>query len=167
MNLKHLMINYAAYNAWANDSVVNWLRNKPNAVLFEETPASFSSLVKTLSHILAVQEFWEAIVTETPLFSNRYLAQEFDAEEIFTTIGAQSHKLTTLLGDLTDEDMTKEITLDLPWAKGKLPRFEFLQHVFNHSTYHRGQLTTIGRNVGLTDVPMLDYSFYNLAVRQG
>ena len=161
------MINYAAYNAWANDAIVNWLSSKPKTVLFEETPASFSSLVKTLSHILAVQEFWEAIVTETPLFSNRYLAQEFDAEEIFTTLQAQSRKLGTLLGELTEVAMTKEITLDLPWAKGTLPRFEFLQHVFNHSTYHRGQLTTIGKIVGLTDVPMLDYSFYNLAVRKG
>ncbi|MFB6801427.1 DinB family protein [Peribacillus butanolivorans] len=31
----------------------------------------------------------------------------------------------------------------------------------NHSTYHRGQIITIGRNVGLTDAPMTDFNIYN------
>jgi uncharacterized damage-inducible protein DinB len=34
--------------------------------------------------------------------------------------------------------------------------------VMNHSTYHRGQIITIGRNLGFTDAPMTDYNFYNI-----
>ena len=36
-----------------------------------------------------------------------------------------------------------------------------------HLCLHRGQLTTIGRNLGLTDVPTTDYNFYNMVVKQG
>ena len=161
------MINYAAYNAWANESVVNWLQTKPADLLSQEIPSSYSSLVQTLSHILAVQEFWESIIAETPLTSSRYLTQEFDAAEICATIVTQSHALAAHIATLADEALHKEITLDLPWVQGTLQRYEFIQHVYNHSTYHRGQLTTIGRNLGLTDVPMTDYNFYNMVVKQG
>lgn len=41
------------------------------------------------------------------------------------------------------------------------PRFEFILQIVNHSTYHRGQIITIGRNVGLIDAPMTDFNVYN------
>jgi uncharacterized damage-inducible protein DinB len=30
-------------------------------------------------------------------------------------------------------------------------------HVFNHGTYHRGQLVTMLRQVGVTEIPQTDY----------
>jgi uncharacterized damage-inducible protein DinB len=166
MSLKHLMINYAAYNAWANESYVNWLKNKPMEVLSQEIPSSQNSIVKTMSHILAVQEFWESVICETPLTSGRYITQEFDAEEIFSTIVTQSKALVAFLETLSEEDFMKELHLDTPWVKGTKPRYEFIQHLFNHSTYHRGQVTTIGRNLGITDAPMTDYNFFNMALQK-
>jgi uncharacterized damage-inducible protein DinB len=47
-----------------------------------------------------------------------------------------------------------------PWAEATRGRFDFIQHAMNHSTYHRGQLVTIGRNLGYIDAPMTDYNFY-------
>ncbi|WP_315819131.1 DinB family protein [Paraflavitalea speifideaquila] len=35
----------------------------------------------------------------------------------------------------------------------------------NHSTYHRGQVVTIGHQVGLKDAPITDYMFYLLKVK--
>lgn len=161
------MTNYAAYNAWANESFVNWLQAKPAELLTQETPSSYSSLVKTLNHILAVQEFWECVITETPLTSGRYLTQEFDAAEIFATMVTQSHAMAAHIATLSDAALAKEITLDYPWVKGTLPCYEIVQHCYNHSNYHRAQLSTIARSLGITDVPMSDYSFYNLVVKQG
>jgi len=38
--------------------------------------------------------------------------------------------------------------------------YEILSHVFNHSTYHRGQLVTLFRQVGFTDVTSTDLLLY-------
>jgi len=35
----------------------------------------------------------------------------------------------------------------------------------SHSTYHRGQIITIGRNLGMTDAPMTDFNFYLLTAK--
>ncbi|MBS1734314.1 MAG: DNA polymerase, partial [Bacteroidetes bacterium] len=38
----------------------------------------------------------------------------------------------------------------------KQPVSEVLHHIFNHATYHRGQLVTMLRQVGVKDIPGTD-----------
>jgi len=37
---------------------------------------------------------------------------------------------------------------------------DMIHHCMNHSTYHRGQLITIGRQAGLQDPPRTDFIYY-------
>ncbi len=37
------------------------------------------------------------------------------------------------------------------------PVYQVLHHIFNHSTYHRGQLVTMLRQVGLEKIPSTDF----------
>ena len=39
----------------------------------------------------------------------------------------------------------------------KQPVYQVLLHVFNHSTYHRGQLVTMLRNLGVEKIPQTDF----------
>ena len=39
----------------------------------------------------------------------------------------------------------------------KLPVYQMLLHVFNHGTYHRGQLVTILRELGVEKIPQTDF----------
>jgi uncharacterized damage-inducible protein DinB len=41
-------------------------------------------------------------------------------------------------------------------------KYEYLLRVVNHGTYHRGQIVTMGRNIGTTDASNTDYNFYNI-----
>lgn len=36
------------------------------------------------------------------------------------------------------------------------------KHVYNHATYHRGQLITMGRQAGLSNPPRTDYIYFIL-----
>jgi uncharacterized damage-inducible protein DinB len=38
----------------------------------------------------------------------------------------------------------------------EMPHYQVFAHIFNHSTYHRGQLVTMLRQVGFTDVGSTD-----------
>jgi uncharacterized damage-inducible protein DinB len=164
MHLQHLLSNQANANQWANEAIVTWLSQKTEADLYKAIPSSYPSIVLTLNHILAVQEFWYAIITQTPLTSARYLMQDPEHAEVFSQLVAQSALLSEYIAGLSEADLLEVVPLDTPWAKGNLPRYEFIQHVLTHSTYHRGQVVNIGRSLGYTDAPMTDYNFYNLAV---
>ncbi|CAN5465758.1 DinB family protein [soil metagenome] len=161
-----LLGDYAAYNAWANKTLVEWLQKKPMELMDEVVPSSFPSLKETLVHIWDTQRFWLAVLQQVPPPpSFRMTGFSGTVDEVFTEIMAQSNTFATYVKSLSEDDFQDYITLVTPWVKGTRTRIEFIQHCLNHSTYHRGQVVTIGRNVGLTDAPMTDYSFYFLRAK--
>jgi uncharacterized damage-inducible protein DinB len=44
----------------------------------------------------------------------------------------------------------------------KMPIYQMLHHVFNHSTYHRGQLVTMLRQLGVEKLPSTDFSTWTM-----
>jgi uncharacterized damage-inducible protein DinB len=39
----------------------------------------------------------------------------------------------------------------------KMPVYQMLHHVFNHGTYHRGQLVNMLRQLGIEKIPQTDF----------
>lgn len=154
-----------AYNAWANKTMAEWLQTKPTNLLTQEVISSFPSLKLTLLHIWDCQRFWLSVLQKTlpPVsFKEDYKGS---IEDIVNGIVQQSEDFTAYVGSLSDQSLQENCYFGTPWIDGTCPRFEFIQHCMNHSTYHRGQLVTIARNVGLTDIPMTDYAYYLLIVK--
>ena len=165
MSFKKLISNYASYNVWANTTLVEWLKTKPAASWDQDVPSSFSSITKTIVHIWDTERFWNSVLKQIPAPpSFRFVAFEGTPEEAMDALVEQSKEIEAYIEALSEEALSDIRLLDTPWVKGELPQYEFIQHLFNHSTYHRGQLITIGRNVGLEDAPMTDYNFFNMAV---
>ena len=71
MNLKKIMTNYAEYNLWTNQQFVKWLSTKSGDLLHSEVASSYSSIIKTLNHIWATEEYWYSIIAETSVFDKR------------------------------------------------------------------------------------------------
>jgi uncharacterized damage-inducible protein DinB len=163
LDLTGLIKNYANYNLWANKQLVDWLKTKPVSVMKREVPSSFPSLILTLKHMWKTQLFWLAVLNRT---HESLTYEEFDGtlDELFEGFISQSQEFADYVNSLDETALTESSYLKTPWFEADLPRFEFIQHCMNHSTYHRGQLVTIGRNVELTDAPMTDYNFYNIMI---
>lgn len=166
MSLQKLMTNYAAYNQWANSTITEWLGTFPSDSLYEKVPSSFPSLVKTLNHILAVEEFWYSVITRNMEVTGRYLEQNPYHEEVIPGLAAQSAAIYDYVKNLTEEQLLEEVYLETPWVQGTLPRYEFIQHCLNHSTYHRGQITSMSHHLQLKNAPMTDYNFFNMKALQ-
>jgi len=165
MSLQKLMANYAAFNLWANRTVVQWLQTKPADVLDKEVPSGYSSIAKTLVHIWNTEVFWLLVLQEVsppPIFKEGF---EGTNEEAMNGLLRQSEQFAVYVGSLSEKGLLEMCVLDAPWMSGQLPRYEYIQHCMNHGTYHRGQIITIGRNIGLTDPPMTDYNYYNMVVK--
>lgn len=156
----YLMKNYADFNLWANYKLVNWLDTKPEELLEKEVPSSYPSIKLTLLHIWQSEQYWYSFIRNTTPPAR----QEFDGsiEDIFENLVDQSSLFADFVNSLVGEDLLKKTEIVSPWFEANFPNFEYIMHCFNHSTYHRGQLITIGRNLGFTDAPMTDYNYYNI-----
>ena len=69
----------------------------------------------------------------------------------------QEARLLTFVGKLTQEDLNRVMEYKtLKFGVYKNPLWQSMQHVVNHGTYHRGQVTTLLRQLGaqpiLTDL---------------
>ena len=156
-----MMTNYAEYNLWVNQQFSNWLSAKSDELLHQEVVSSFSSIIKTLNHIWATEEYWYSVIAETPEFDKREVTELITAE-ILEGLVHRSKCLAQFIASLSEEELNKTIKIDNPWFQCELPRYEYLLQVVNHGTYHRGQIVTMGRNVGITDASNTDYNFYNV-----
>jgi len=165
MRLKNIMSNYADYNLWVNQQFVNWLSPKSDELLYAEVPSSFSTIMKTLDHIWSTEEYWFSVISETSLLEKK-LESELSKEEIFSGLLNSSKKLADFINSLSEEDLVKKVKIINPWFECELPISDYLLQVINHGTYHRGQIVTMGRNIGITDASNTDYNFYNVVKTQ-
>lgn len=161
MSLKRIMSNYADYNLWVNQQFVSWLSPKSDELLYAEAISSFSSIMKTLDHIWSTEEYWFSVISETPMKEKKDIS-ELSRDEIFAGLLDSSARLRNLIHSMSEEDLVKEVKIINPWFECEEPISNYLIQVINHGTYHRGQIVTIGRNVGITDASNTDYNFYNV-----
>lgn len=162
MGLKKLIDNYAAFNLWANNHFVVWLKSIDSRLLYKQMPSSFTSIDYTLQHLLRTQKFWLAFVCERDISTFSWAVFEHEVERILEELKTQSEEMQTTISSFSEEQLLAKLNLDMPWAKNQLSRYEYILHVINHSTYHRGQIITMARNFGISEhIPATDYNFFN------
>jgi len=164
MSVLQLIINYASYNFWANDRIINWLEDYDESVLNQSVPSSFDSILKTLGHNIEVEKFWLKVIT--PSEQSYEKINIFQKDIIFSEMLKASQNIIDFTNNMDEESILTPVSLDQPWAKGTMPRFEFLHHCLNHSTYHRGQIITIAHQLKLGKAPSTDQNFFNLSLQK-
>ena len=163
MSLKNLISNYSAYNAWANHRIVTWLSTVDQDLLYKQTPSSYTSLDYTMQHILRTQRYWLLFVSEEDASRNNWSIREGEVENIMTELIEVSEEMKKRFSAFSEDDLLKVLHLRSDWAQNDLPRYEYIQHIINHGTFHRGQIVTIARAIGITDgIVNTDYNFFNM-----
>ena len=158
--IAYLMKNYADYNLWANTTLINFLKTKPAALLEQEVPSSFPSVRLTLLHMWQTECYWLSVIKhETPPPAKAFSGT---IEEVFKLLIKSSAELARLIRSMSEVELQERTLIESPWFRCDFRNFEYIMQVANHSTYHRGQVVTIGRNLGFTDAPNTDYNFYNI-----
>jgi uncharacterized damage-inducible protein DinB len=158
-----LMKNYADYNCWANTELVNWLRTKDESLLEKHVLSSFPSIKLTLVHIWQTERYWLSILQRKA--PENYSEFTGTTEEALDLLLEKSAELAEYVQRLSEEEIEETTLIVNPWFQSDFQNLEYIMHACNHSTYHRGQVITIGRNLGFTDAVMTDYNFYNVRVR--
>jgi uncharacterized damage-inducible protein DinB len=167
VKLGALVKDYVTYNAWANRTLVEWLKTKPLEMMDQPVLSSFPSLRATLIHIWDCQRFWLSVLQQAPPPPSVNDIAGYTLDDILDGFMAETDQFATYVNSLDEPAMQEQVVFISPYAESVSPRFEFIHHCMNHSTYHRGQMVTIGRNLDLTDAPMTDYNFYLIMAKQG
>ena len=157
MSLSNLTTRFLRYNLWANQRLTSWLMTIDRALLYRETGSSFGTIDRTLQHILSAQIYWHAIIAKGQINEFNTPAKDHAVDEVVTDLQASSQQLVDDLSVLTEQQLTEIIQA----SDSTQSRYEYILHVVNHSSYHRGQVVTMCRALGITgEIPVTDYDAY-------
>ena len=162
MHLQKLVSNYCIFNNWANTQIINFLENIESKILYSPTISSFNTIDYTLQHILRTQKFWYTFICQQDTSTLNWSVRENEVNIIMNELAAISQKMKNTFISFSDNDLCNKLLLDTPWAKNNLCRYEYIIHVVNHSTFHRGQIITMARSLGVAEnIPNTDYNNFN------
>lgn len=162
MNSKDIRTLYA-YDRWANRSVVAAARLLDHQDFTRDLKTSHGSVRGTLVHIAGSEWFWlqlwrgesaEAVIARDPEWDQSLFA---DVAVLEARWRAVEHDLQRFVESVTDELLETRMCFEL--FRGRRWEFslaDYMQHVANHSSYHRGQVIALLRQLGHTP-PATDY----------
>lgn len=153
----------AAYNLWANKRIAEILKNAEPELLDEPVVSSFPTLRKTVYHVWDAEYIWLRRLEGESI--SYWPSEKLTSETPIDGFLEVSNKLLDIVKYHDDEWLNEVCEYsNLKGNKFVQPKFQVLMHVFNHSTFHRGQLVTMLRTVGVTDLVSTDFITY---LRQG
>lgn len=147
------------YTIWADRALLSALRGVAAEDLTRDTGSSFPSLLATMGHILAAERVWLSRFLGSPLhLPSLSVYADFAAlENAFQEYWPQ---LEAYLASLRPEDLGRELTwTNTLGVTRTLVQWGLLLHFVNHSSYHRGQLVTMLRQLGYP-APGTDLVYY-------
>src|ERR1700756_3151756 len=160
---KQYFIDLAEYNVWANNIVCGWLEQISDEQWSRQVTSSFNSIQETVLHIISAETAWLDRMTKAEV---RWLQKSFTGSKA-DHIELWNKTSNNLLDHVVAFDENKIAqNLDFKRLNGdaySMPFYQVLAHTFNHSTFHRGQLVTMLRQVGFTNVSSTDLmGFYRI-----
>lgn len=138
-----------AYDEWANDRILGALRSLPVPELSRNLGSSFPTLRGTFAHLVAGEWLWlERWCGRSPGAAPPWLAGgPFD--ELVGVLRDVEKKRRERLETATDGELADRVTFTyLDGRPGGFRLGDLVLHVVNHSSYHRGQIVTMIRQVG-------------------
>ncbi|MDR6723929.1 putative damage-inducible protein DinB [Paenibacillus amylolyticus] len=152
------------YHTWATYTILGRIQELPDSVLHQEVNSSFPTIAHALSHMYAVDQMWYLVLTGVSMPEALQMCMPRN-EELYDSVedygqryAELSEQYTTWFQDHIDLEQT--ILLDNPFAGIRDTSLaEIVFHLINHGTYHRGNISTMLRQLGHASI-MNDYSLF-------
>jgi uncharacterized damage-inducible protein DinB len=155
-----LLKQYIAYNIWANKKLFDVIKKCSPEQQHQTITSSFTSLYATVKHIWFAEEAWWK---RHKLLENFTIdAENFNGDftQLYKSYFAQANLWKHFIDTCTDKQLKHTFKYVRQKKVHKIATFEMLLHICNHASYHRGQLVTMLRQVGVTKIPKIDFSAF-------
>lgn len=152
----------AEYNSWMNQSLYSVCATIPDEKRKADLGAFFKSIHGTLNHLLYGDKVWMGRFTHQP-FSGPAIGQDLysDFDALRAERAKTDQEILAWAKQLDPDWLSQpfEFTSNVDGQRRILPTFVLVTHLFNHQTHHRGQVTTLikqlGYEPGVMDLPWL------------
>jgi uncharacterized damage-inducible protein DinB len=148
------------YASWATALMLHAVEALPQEQVEAPAVSSFPSIGATLAHLVGAEWLWlRRWRGESPASASLWAGTPA-LSEIKAALAAVEAERAAFLDRLTDADL--EGVVSYRGGDGKAfahPLGQLMRHVVNHSTYHRGQLATLLRQLGQAP-PNTDFTRY-------
>ncbi|UGU15923.1 DNA polymerase [Sinomicrobium kalidii] len=147
-------INYANYNIWANNRLINNLIEQDDELLNKEFVGSFPTIRATILHIWFAETGWLSRLNGNGWETSSVTNFTGTNNELFKKWLMTSERFKKFV---EKADLEKEIQFEHKGENFSIPAREIVQTVFNHGSYHRGQVVMMMRQLGISKVSQTDY----------
>lgn len=157
MAVSEMLQNYACYNQWAHVKLLDLIGTLSEEQQHAIIPSSFDSLYKTVFHVWGAESLWLGRLNQEPITITGDPFNE-SMEKLSASLKAIDQLWVEWVKSRNAEQLVQKLNYQ---NKAGVPFTQsydlLLQHIFNHSTYHNGQLVTMLRALGVKGLPSTDF----------
>ncbi|MFT7333426.1 MAG: putative damage-inducible protein DinB [Sphingobacteriales bacterium] len=156
------LVQMAGYNCWANARIQEMILKLEKGSWGTEVTSSFSSLKDTILHIWDAEVVWSTRMHGEPI--QNWPSKDHNSTCEVTLINwlKFNQEFKEYAQSLTVKDWNQSVkytTIANPLPNENTREFMF-RHCMNHSSYHRGQIITLLRQLGLKEILSTDLLVY-------
>lgn len=149
------------YHYWARDRALNALDALTPEQYNRDLGNSFNSIRETMTHVYAAEWAWYSRwhgESPTALLPADRFPDLSSLREAWIEL---EQKMRTFVGGLDEAGVNRVVEYKmLSGQTGASPLWQMVQHVVNHASYHRGQITTMLRQLGTQPAKPMDMIGY-------
>lgn len=168
LNVKQLLVQYAAYNVWANSRMADSICSLPEASQVAVLPSSFNSLHATLIHIWNAESMWWQRMKMQEVVTAPGIGFTGTTREAANALLQQNKTWEAWIANASQPALEHVFHYrNTKQEQFRQPIYQMLLHIFNHGTYHRGQLVNMLRQLQVAVIPPTDFIVWSRDKKPG
>ena len=144
------------YDRWANDRMLQAVSALACEQFTRQLGGSFSSVRDVVAHIIGGEwiwlGYWKAMMHDAAMLEElrRRREAQFNADVLPNAVAlvAKCKEVETEIAEFLNAMTDQNLERTLPARNTSISLAHLMQHVANHSTYHRGQVALMLRELG-------------------
>ncbi len=162
MNRNDIQLLYE-YNRWANAMVLESVSVLTNDQFTRDLVGSYRSVRDALVHIMSAEWIWLMRWKGTSPQAMLDPAGFFRLDPVRAKWSQIEREQAEFVKGVTDESLDRVVAyVNTQGETWKYPLAHMMQHLVNHSSYHRGQVSLMMRQLGAEPVPTDFLVFFDM-----
>lgn len=161
MSLSNSLVTHLKYHRWATGLVLDEAAAQPSEQLMKPLGGSFNSLYDTIVHIYQADRVWLDRLEERPSGKLEDYAPPGCMWELRDAWLEVHDRMIAFMKNLDESGVNRIIAYkNLAGEAFESPIWQIILHVVNHGSYHRGQVTSMIRQLGAKPTSLDLIRFY-------
>lgn len=156
--MKQVLLSLAMHHEWASKTLFKKLETLPDELLNRQMVSSFPGINETLFHLYLAETIWWQRLQLQEHITGPDESVKADFQVLSKEILRLAAYWIAFIGDANEKKLTHVFEYRNSKREAfKQPVYEVLLHVFNHQTYHHGQIITLLRQANIQKLPATDF----------